>query len=259
MSLSALTLPFQDNDSFEAGYATPRKKRRVSRIPPTPKDEESDFEAKEEPDSEDDVLPAIDDAADEDFGTPTAARDRRLASRKARQNIQEQSPVVIMEQFRAAQAAAQPAHMPAHMPAHETFRDYDLQMMAAARTWEFRKPLYIPAPPFSRDRLVIDAYTLPLYAQDGCRNEDEMWASALSFYRFGGPRRHAPFRELYRLTEPYEWDTSDWAENVRWAKEQYLYFGVKTWTEYDSHLDYIRQIRMQTLWVSEQAVQAGVW
>ncbi|KAL1651613.1 hypothetical protein SLS61_005275 [Didymella pomorum] len=245
----------QDIDTFDAAYATPRKKRRVSRIPPTPKDEESDFEAKDEPESEDDVLPIIDDAADEDFGTPTAARGRRLASRKARQNIQEQSSAVIMEQFLAAKAAAKPAHM----PAHKTFQDFDPQMMAATRAWENRKPCYIAAPPLSSDRLVIDAYTLPLYAQDGCRNEEEMWASTLSFYRFGGPRRHAPFRELYRLTEPYEWDTSDWAENVRWAKEQYLHFGIKTWGEYDFHLEYIRQIRLQTMWVSEQAVTAGVW
>ena len=245
----------QDVDSFDAGYATPRKKPRVSRIPPTPKEEESDFEAKDEPESEDDVLPIIEEAADDDFGTPTAARGQRLASRKARQNIQDQSPAVIMEQFLAAKAAAKPAHM----PAHKTSQDFDPQMMAAARAWENRKPCYIPAPPLSRDRLVIDSYTLSLYAQEGCRSEEEMWASALSFYRFGGPRRHAPFRELYRLTQPYEWDTSDWAENVRWAKEQYLHFGVKTWAEYDSHLEYIRHIRLQTMWVSEQAVTAGVW
>ncbi|KAF3041857.1 hypothetical protein E8E12_000656 [Didymella heteroderae] len=240
-----------DTEPFDSDFTTPRKKRRVSRIPPTPKDEESDFEAKEEPESEDDLLPSIDDAADEDFGTPTAARGRRLASCKARQNIQEQSPAVIMEQFSAIPAAA--------MPVHKTFVDHDCPMMAAARAWDTRKPLYIPAPVLSRDRLVIDTYTLPLYAQEGCRNENEMWASALSFYRFGGPRRHAPFRELYRLTEPYAWDTSDWAENVRWAKEQYQCFGVKTWTEYDYHLDYIQQIRFQTLWVSEEAVQTGVW
>lgn len=199
-------------------------------------------------------MAAIDDAADEDFGTPTAACGRRLASRKARQKIEEQSPAVIMEQFRAAQATAKPAHE----PAHNTFTEYDPQIMATARAWESRKPLFIPAPTLSRDRLVIDEYTLPLYAQEGCRNEDEMWASALSFYRFGGPRRHAPFRELYRLTEPYQWDTSDWAENVRWAKEQYKFFGVMTWTEYDDHLDYITQIRRQTLWVSEEVVVAGV-
>jgi hypothetical protein len=217
-----------------------------------PKEEESDFEAKEEPESEDDTLPVIDDAADdEDFGTPTAARGKRLASRKARQNIQEQAPAVIVEQFRAAQAAAKPAQKP--------FMDHSPEMIATARAWDTRKPLYIPPPVLSRDRLVIDAYTLHLYAQEGCRNENEMWASALSFYRFGGPRRHAPFRELYRLTEPYVWDTSDWAENVRWAKEQYLHFGVKTWTEYDYHLDYIKQVRMQTMWVSEECVQAGMW
>lgn len=247
-----LTSSPQDIDSFNAGYATPRKKHKISRIPPTPKDEESDFEAKEEPESEDEILPAIDEAADEeDFGTPVAARGKRLASRKARQTIQEQSPAVIMEQFRAAHAAAKPAH--------KTFMDHDPEMMAAARAWETRTPLFVPPPVLSKNRLIIDPYTVYLYAQEGCRNEDELWASALSFYRFRGPRRHAPFRELHRLTEPYVWDTSDWAENVRWAKEQYKYFGVETWTEYDDHLACITQVRIQTLWVSEEVVQAGMW
>ena len=104
--------------------------------------------------------------------------------------------------------------------------------------------------------MIVDPYTVYLYAQEGCRNEDELWASALSMYRFGGPRRHAPFRELYRLTEPMEWDTSGWAENVRWAKEQYKYFGVTTWTEYDDHLECISRWRMQSLWVSEEVVRA---
>ncbi|KAF1927022.1 uncharacterized protein M421DRAFT_93592 [Didymella exigua CBS 183.55] len=240
-----------DIESFEADYTTPHKKRRVARILRTPKDEESDFEAKEELESEDEILPALDEADKEDFGTPTAARGKRLASRKARQTIQEQSPAVIMEQFRTAHTAAKPTH--------RTFIDHDPDMMVAARAWETRKPMFVPPPLLSEDRLVIDAFTLCLYAQEGCRNEDEMWASALSFYRFGGPRRHAPFRELYRLTEPYVWDTSDWAENVRWAKEQYKHFGVKTWTEYDYHLEYIQQVRMQTLWVSEEVVHMGMW
>lgn len=245
----------QDGDSSNAGNATPRKKRRISRIPPTPKDEESDYEAKDDPESEDDILPIIDDATDEDLGTPTSARGRRLTSHKARQSIHEQSPAIIVEHLSASQAAFKPTHA----LTHKTFKDFEPQTMAAARAWESRKPLYIPAPTLSRDRLVIDAYTLPLYSQDFCRNEDEMWASALSFYRFGGPRRHAPFRELYRLTEPYVWDTTDWAEDVRWAKEQYRYFGVRTWTEYDDHLDYIKYIRMQTMWVSEEVVTAGIW
>ncbi|KAF9693151.1 hypothetical protein EKO04_008852 [Ascochyta lentis] len=240
-----------DVDKIDADYATPHKKRKLSRVPPMPKEEESDFEAKEDPESDDDMLPVIDEAADEpDFATPTAARGRRLASSKARQVIQQQSSAVLMEQFRASAAAAKPAH--------KSFMDNSPGMVAAARAYEHRVPVYLTPPVLSANRMIIDPYTVYLYAQEGCRNEDELWASALSTYRFGGPRRHAPFRELYRLTEPMAWDTSDWAENIRWAKEQYKEFGVETWTEYDDHLERITRWRMQTLWVSEETVSAGM-
>ena len=129
-------------------------------------------------------------------------------------------------------------------------------MMTAAHAYATRVPVFLPPPVLSANRMIVGPYTVYLYAQEGCRNEDELWASALSMYRFGGPRRHAPFRELYRLTEPMEWDTSGWAENVRWAKEQYKYFGVTTWTEYDDHLECISRWRMQSLWVSEEVVRA---
>ncbi len=227
------------------------KRSKNPRIPRTPKDEESDFEAKEELETEDDNLPAIDEADDFDFGTPSAARGRRSAGLKARQSIKEQSPAVLMAQFEAARAAAKPAH--------KTFGDHTPEMMAAARAFAHRQPVFLTPPVLSANRLVIDAYTVTLYAQEGCRNEDELWASALSTYRFnGGPRRHAPFRELYRLTQPYSWDVSDWAENIRWAKEQYTAFGVTTWTEYDYHLEMITHWRYSTMWVSEEMVEAGM-
>lgn len=213
-----------------------------------PKEQESDFEMKGESESDDESLPVIEEA-DSDFGTPSAARGKRLASHKARQTILEQSPATLMEQFRAAAAIAKPAHKP--------FMDHNPEMMAAARAYEYRTPVYLTAPILSANRLIVDSYTLHLYAQDGCRNDDERWASALSTYRFGGPRRHAPFRELYRLTEPMAWDNSDWAENIRWAKEQHRAFGVETWTEYDYHLECITQWRYSSMWVSEDAVVAA--
>ncbi len=185
-----------------------------------------------------------------DFDTPTAARGKRIASHRARQSINEQSPAVIMQQFYAAAAAAKPAH--------NTFMDHGPEMMAAARAYATRTPVYLSPPVISADRLIIDSLTVYLFAQEGCRNEEELWASALSTYRFGGPRRHAPFRELYRLTEPMAWDTSDWAENIRWAKEQYKLFGIETWTEYDDHLERITSWRRQTLWVSEEVICAGM-
>lgn len=155
-----------------------------------------------------------------------------------------------MEQFRAAAAAAKPAH---------TFTmNHSPEMMATARAYEHRQPVFLTPPVLSANRMVIDPYTVHLYAQDGCRNEDELWASALSTYRFGGPRRSSPFRELYRLTEPMAWDDTDWAENIRWAKEQYRAFGVTTWTEYDWHLETIQEWRYKTMWVSEEAIRAGM-
>ncbi|KAJ4989683.1 hypothetical protein SVAN01_04900 [Stagonosporopsis vannaccii] len=239
-----------DIEAVDADYVTPHKKRMLTRIPPTPNDEESDFEAKDEPESEDELLPVDDEVTDDaDFGTPTFARGRRTASRKARKSISEQSSAALMEQFRAAAAAAKPAH-PTHM-------HHDPELMAAARAYNTRGAVFVQPPVLSANRMVIDPFTVYIYAQEGCRNEDELWASALSFYRFGGPRRHAPFRELYCLTDPLPWDTSDWAENVRWAKEQYLYFNVETWTEYDDHLDQITQWRRQSLWVSEEVVLNG--
>lgn len=153
-----------------------------------------------------------------------------------------------MQQFHAAAANAKPAH--------KIFMDHSSETTAAARAYAMRVPIFLPPPVLSANRMIIDPYTVFLYAQEGCRNEDELWASALSMYRFGGPRHHAPFRELYRLTEPMEWDTSDWAENVRWAKEQYKHFGVTTWTEYGDHLDSITNWRTRSLWVSEEAVRA---
>ncbi|KAJ4337677.1 hypothetical protein N0V95_008258 [Ascochyta clinopodiicola] len=240
-----------DVETMYTGKFTPHKKRKLSRIPPVPKEDESDFEANDEPESEDDKLPIVEEAAEgSDFGTPTAARGRRLASSKARQIIQQQSSAALMEQFRAGLAAAKPAH--------GTFMGHAPEMMDAARAYEHRLPLYLTPPVLSANRMIIDPYTVYLYAQDGCRNEGELWASALSTYRFGGPRRHSPFRELHRLTEPMAWDTTDWAENIRWAKEQYNKFGVDTWTEYDDHLERITSWRMQTMWVSEEVICAGM-
>ncbi|KAJ8109923.1 hypothetical protein OPT61_g7094 [Boeremia exigua] len=236
----------QDTDAPGADPTSLRKKRKTSRLS---KDEESDFKVEEEPDSEDALLPVNYEAAgDSNFSTPTAARGQRVASHKARQSINESSDS-IMERFRAAAANARPAHPTFHSP----------EMSAVAEAYGPRVPLFLSPPLLPANRLVIDDFTLPLYAQEGCRNRDEMWASALSTYRFnGGPRTSAPYRELYRLTEPMPWDLSDWAENIRWAKEQYKTFGVKTWAEYDDHLEAITNWRRQSFWVSEECIVMSV-
>jgi hypothetical protein len=124
---------------------------------------------------------------------------------------------------------------------------------------EARAPFEVPAPLLDQDRLVVDEHNIWLYAEEGCTTRDQMWASALSSQRFNnGPRRQAPFRELYRLSDPDSRDMSDWAENIRWAKQQYLFFAVDTWTEYDHHLELITQWRREHSWWSDQAIASGV-
>lgn len=132
------------------------------------------------------------------------------------------------------------------------------EIMGAARIFSSRQPILLTPPVLSANRLRVDASSIYLYAADGCCSMQEMWASALSSTRFGGPRRHAPFRELHRLSDPSPLDSSDWAENIRWAKEQQRAFGSDTWTEYDNHLEIITEARRATLWVSEETVRAGM-
>ena len=146
---------------------------------------------------------------------------------------------MLMQQFEQARAAASNAH-----PTSE--------QISAAAAWIYQVPTFVKPPVLSLDRLTIDAWNVHLYAAEGCTTRQEMWDSALSSTRFKGPRRSAPFRELYRLTDPAVDDESDWAENIRWAKEQFKAFGVKTWTEYDYHLEQVTEIRRETMWVSRE-------
>ena len=130
----------------------------------------------------------------------------------------------------------------------------DPALLSAACNYAQRKPVFLKPPYLDPGRLVVDGRSVHLYAELGA---PDLWASALSSSRFGGPRRHPPFRELYRLTEPSPLDGSDWAENIRWAKEQERVFGSRTWTEYDYHLEQIAEQRRDTMWVSEEAIAYG--
>lgn len=150
----------------------------------------------------------------------------------------------------AAPAAPAPPAPPARTPAH--LIDPQLRTQAAAWVASRPAPILARAPQLSSNRLVVDDRSIFLYAAEGCTTRQEMWDSALSSTRFKGPRRSAPFRELYRLTDPAVDDESDWAENIRWAKEQFRAFGVKTWTEYDYHLEQVTEIRRETMWVSRE-------
>ena len=136
-------------------------------------------------------------------------------------------------------------------------QNYGPDVMTAAAAFHTRTPTFHQPPVLSANRLRIDNMSIYLYSLPPYTNLADMYASAYSFSRFGGPRRSAPFRELHLLGEPDPRDVSDWAENVRWAKEQNQTFG-SVWTEYEYYLECILEIRRVTGWVSEEAIRAGM-
>ncbi|KAF2273612.1 uncharacterized protein EI97DRAFT_444900 [Westerdykella ornata] len=126
-------------------------------------------------------------------------------------------------------------------------------VIEAARTFEKRVPAKLEPHFLSRTRMIIDSLNVFLYAEQGATDP---WKSAFSAYRYNGPRKHAPFRELYRLSDPLEDDISDWAENIRWAKQQYELYG-SVWTEYEYSLECITKHRIRSLWASEELIRSG--
>lgn len=72
-------------------------------------------------------------------------------------------------------------------------------------------------------------------------------------YAFGdGPRTTAPFRPLHLIQGVKCADLSGWAENLRWAREQYMTFGEEGWSECLEHMQRIAQIRQEQLWASSE-------
>jgi hypothetical protein len=131
------------------------------------------------------------------------------------------------------------------------------EVMDAARAFSTRVPIFLQPPILSANRLKIDDLSIYIYSSPPHTNLADMYASAFSSTRFNGPRRHAPFRELHKLSEPNSIDVSDWAENIRWAKEQWRAFG-SIWTEYDYYLECITEHRREIGWVSEELVTVGM-
>jgi hypothetical protein len=210
-------------------------------------------------------------SSSDEVASPINAARSRAAARKARQSIrtistetqrnlqdlkrkrgtpQGPSAVVSPEKLQPQALAPPPAFLEPNI-------EISPEIVMLARNFSQRRPAFLKPPVLSSERLRVDASSVYLYAAEGCMTFDEMWATALSSTRFNGPRRHAPFRELHRLSDPYLLDCSDWAENIRWAKEQYRVFGSDTWTEYDYHLECITQHRRDVLWVSEEAVRSA--
>ena len=238
----------QDDD--DGDYNSPRKKRQPKRVSTQLTDEESEFEAKEEPESEEEPMPAFDEEMDELFSnSPSSRLNQRPAPHQPHPSlgrVSKSESDQLMQQFELARATASNAH-----PTSE--------QISAAAAWLYQTPAYVKPPVLSLDRLTIDAWNVHLYAEEGCDTPEQRWASALSFYRFdGGPRTSPPFRELHRLTQPAVWDMDDFAENVRWAQQQYKLYGVDTWTEYDAHLEMITKVRQSFMWFSEEAICAKI-
>lgn len=196
---------------------------------------------------------------EDELVTPTKGSRGRAAARKAREVIRgitsetrRNIDVLAKQKVKTTISPNKPDMATAPMAMAEV--EVSQEMMELARRFPWGPPVCLQPPILSENRLRVDSSSIRLYAADGAITLEDMWNSALSSTRFNGPRRHAPFRELYRLTDPMPMDVSDWAENIRWAKEQYDVYGSATWTEYDYHLQVITEHRREVMWVSDQYI-----
>jgi hypothetical protein len=251
-------LCLQDGDFLGSPYATSVKKRKLSRIPATPVTNSNDSDFAEDRSEPDDEIPEAEITSDDEYGSPINAARSRAAARKARAVIRSMST----ETERVIESLEKQKHgmglKKAQLPLPQAAPTVEIspEMMSLARHYSTDIPSFLKPPILSANRLRVDSSSIFLYAVEGCANIAEMWNSALSSTRFNGPRRHPPFRELHRLTDPPVSDVSDWAENIRWAKKQHTIYGSETWTEYDYHLEQITEHRRGN-WVSEEAIGAG--
>lgn len=273
-------------DSPYAGIVTLAKKRKMSRNPPAPgSPNDSDF-AVEGASEVDDEFPAGELASDdEELFYPACTERGRAAAHQARQAIHDlthetQRKITALKRKRSVHSsrAATPLaaqSTPTADPVAVRLVPLDLavygarrlplsvvneQILSTARAYDSNaKPVFLSPPNIggTRNYVSIDESNVRLYAAEGCTTEEELWATALSYKRFSGPRRHPPFRELHRLVGPEPHDDSEFAENIRWAKQQYLVYGSSTWREYDHDLETIAQHRRQVLWVSEEKILYG--
>ncbi|CAE7027102.1 hypothetical protein P3342_005922 [Pyrenophora teres f. teres] len=246
-----------DKTDFDSPYATPVKKRKLSRLPLTPQSIDDGEFVQYESDDDDD-MPA-EESSEVETPSPTPTVHGRAAARKARVNIKAAfvehiTPLkqTTTENGASTQKTMAQKPLPAYM--NTTFEP---EVMTAAYMFSSRQPIRLAPPMLSYNRLKIDDDSIFLYAAPPHTNLDDMYASAYDSARFNGPRRHAPFRELHLLTDPAVFDTSDWAENIRWAKEQYTHFET-VWTEYDYYLECITAHRHKIHWVSEEMIRAGM-
>ncbi|CAN9347405.1 unnamed protein product [Alternaria alternata] len=248
-----------DKDYSDSPYNTPPKKRKLSRLPLTPNSSTDDDEFVQGESEPDEDIPEDNVSDVEEAASPVRTSRGRLAARKARSNIKaafvpERRPLKLKVPGigPSPQKAQRQRGVPLFMTTH-----YAPEVMDAAREYLNREPIYLTPPVLSEGRLRIDDYSIYLYSSPPHTSMEAMYASAYDYARFNGPRRHAPFRELHLLSQPYPNDTSDWAENIRWAKQQFAMFG-SIWTEYDYSLECITAHRHEIGWVSEEVIRDGM-
>ncbi|KAH7385353.1 hypothetical protein DE146DRAFT_769167 [Phaeosphaeria sp. MPI-PUGE-AT-0046c] len=245
-----------DVESLQSGFSTPAKKRKYDRVPSTPASPSNDSDFRQEESDTDEEMSEAEDVSDEAPSHSLPRAHGRAAAHKARQAIRslstetERNIEALTKQKMPMPQTIQMLPPPIPRPTVAVSQE----MMALARGYSKSQPIFVKPPVLSANRLRVDSSSVFLYAAEGCTSISELWNSALSSTRFNGPRRSPPFRELHRLTNPPRNDVSDWAENIRWAKEQHALFGSDTWTEYDYHLALITEHRRLGFWVSEEAI-----
>lgn len=69
-------------------------------------------------------------------------------------------------------------------------------------------------------------------------------------YSYYGPRTTPPYWMLHWIDDPDRHDFSYFAENIRWAKEQYNLYKERGWTESPENMAQINEIRVQGPWLS---------
>ncbi|KAJ4317461.1 hypothetical protein N0V94_004920 [Neodidymelliopsis sp. IMI 364377] len=119
-----------------------------------------------------------------------------------------------------------------------------------------REPAEYVAPPLGTKGTTAGPQLLQTFQAEGTVGESDPF----SVYAFGGPRRIPPYRYLCDLTQPYPWDISGWAENLRWSFEQRTLFEqsfpeATGWTESPEHMAYIERQRTQRLWASDELLE----
>lgn len=115
-----------------------------------------------------------------------------------------------------------------------------------------KKSNYLCPPPIPFDLPLFHDGNVHEYALAPSGSLDDMYEFVYNYMRFGGPRLIGPFRELHLLSDPMSNDTSDFAEDIRWAKQQFADFG-NIWMETPEHLHAIAAHRLSIGWQSDEA------